>query len=247
MRRDADGVAPSDLIRAAIEARLATTHVAFPAQVTRWNAAANEVDVRPALDRATKRIDGSILSESLPVIPSVPVQWPRSSAYGVTFPLEVDDWVTVIVADRSIAEWRRTGDAGDPKHVGTHRLDGAIAVPGVYPDAEVLGAEFVPTTGIRVGSLTANGPHVVINADGLELKDPASGIRIVISGAFDRVQVDSGGVTDLVALAGKVFDELTKIAATLATGTVAAAPGAVTWGTPYTTPLSVAATKLRAE
>lgn len=244
MKRDADGVAPSDLIRAAIEARLATTHVAFPARVERWDAARNEVDVRPALDRATKRIDGSILSESLPVIPSVPVQWPRSSGYGVTFPLVVGDWVTVIVADRSIGEWRRTGEAGDPRHVGTHRLDGAIAVPGVYPDAAALSAEHVPDDGIRIGSLTADGPFVLVSALGIEIKDPASGIRIVVSGPFDRVQVDGGGATDLVALAGKVFDELTAIATTLGTGVAGGNP--VTWGTPYT-PGSVAATKLRAE
>lgn len=244
MRRDADGVAPSDLIRAAIEARLATTHVAFPGRVERWDATRNEVDVRPALDRATKRIDGSILSEPLPVIPSVPVQWPRSSGYGVTFPLGIGDWVTVIVADRSIAEWRRLGAAGDPRHVGTHRLDGAIAVPGVYPDAAALSSEHVPTEGIRIGSLVPDGPYALITSAGIEIKDPYSGIRILVSGPFDRVQVDSGGSTDLVALAGKVFTELQAIQTTLGTGTAGGNP--VTWGTPYV-PGSVAAAKLRAE
>ena len=239
------GMDLSDLLQLAIAAKLAALHVAFPARVVAYDATHNTVDVEPAVSRTTKTLEGSLLVEDLPIVCGVPIAWQRTGGFGVTFPLEVDDTVLVVVCDRNHGEWRRTGRRGDPLDAGVHGLDGAVAIPGLYPRAGALGVEHVPAEGIRLGSLATNGPYLHVTAGSVEIKSPTSGIRIVLSDSFDRVQIDSGGTTDLVALAGKVFDELTKIASTLATGT--AGGDASVWGTPYTTPLSVAASKLRAE
>jgi hypothetical protein len=223
--RATSGVALTDAIRLAVGAALASTHVAFPARVEAYDSNAQTVDVLPQIERATRAIDGSVLREDLPIVAAVPIAWPRSGAFGVIFPLAVGDHVLVVVCDRNIGEWRRTGSAGDPKDVGVHVLDGAVAVPGLFPSSGAVGAEHVTD-------------HLVIGALG------AGGAGIHVRSGEVRLGGDAG--TNLVALANKVDLELGNISTTLASLT-GGGGSAATFGTPYVRdPGGVGATKVRA-
>lgn len=192
-RRGPDGLAWSDVIRLAIGARLASTHVAFPARVEAYDAARNSVDVLPQLERETECINGDALRERLPIVPSVPIAWPRSRGYGITFPLEVGDFVLVVCCDRNIGEWLRLGEAGDPRDAGMHGLDGAVAIPGLYPDADALD----PAAPLPV--LT---DHLVVGAMG-------GGPTIHID--EDEIRLGSNLASDYVALASKVEAQFTRL------------------------------------
>ncbi len=219
-----DDVELSDFVRLAMEARLATVHVGMPCEVHSFDPDANTVDVVPKMDRATKTADGSILAESLPVLPSVPIVWPRSGLWALTFPLAVGDGVWVTCADRSIGEWRRNGSS-DPKQIGTHRLDGATAFPGVEPIARAIASARIPANGVRLGWVGAgDGPSIELSTDGVIVTHPTSGIALRMSSAFDRVQVDSGGTAEFVAQGVLVEGELSELKAAIQTAQAAITP-----------------------
>lgn len=188
--RASSGLAPSDVLRLAIAAALAKVHVGFPARVESYDADANTVDVQPQYDRATECLDGTTLHEELPIIPSVPIAWPRTRKYGVTFPIEVGDYVLILITDRSIHEWMRTGRRGDPLDLGTHELDGAVAIPGVYPSADSLSSPQL-TDHLTIGALTTGGASIHIDAN--------------------EIRIGTNDASDYVALASKVEAQLTRI------------------------------------
>lgn len=229
------GMGRSDLLQLAIAAKLSSLHVAFPARVVAYSAEHQTVDVEPALQRSTKTLEGSLLREDLPIVCGVPIAWPRSGAYGVTFPLEVDDTVLVVVCDRNIGEWRRTGERGDPRDAGVHGLDGAVAVPGLYPRGGIVPSGGVETDGLRLGGLASNAPRIVVD-----------GSTVVAS---------AGGTDQLVALENLVSAQLSRLKTAIAGAVPVANDGGANLqstllaalNTPPAWPESVAATVLRAE
>lgn len=151
----------TDVIRLAIAAAAAKLHVAFPARVER--VAGGRVDVRPEIGRATECRDGSTLHEELPVIASVPIVFPREAYLGVVFPVSVGSYVLVVCCDRNIGEWLRTGRREQIADVGTHVLDGAVAIPGLFPDASAVDPEHM-----ILGSL-GSGPSIHMDDDEVRL------------------------------------------------------------------------------
>lgn len=230
--RSSSGVASTDAIRLAVGAALASTHVAFPGRVEAYDASAQTVDVLPQIDRATRAIDGSVLREELPVIAAVPIAWPRSGSFGMIFPLAVGDFVLVVVCDRNIGEWRRTGEAGDARDIGSHVLDGAVAVPGLYPSAETVESEHVTD-------------HMVIGA----LGSGGAGIHVHPS----EVRLGGNSGTNLVALANLVNARFASLYTAITNATPTANDGGAAFKAALLAaldleswPQSVAATKVRA-
>lgn len=219
MRTADRGLRWSDVIRLAIEARLAFVHVAFPARVERYDAARNVVDVQPQLEAETECLDGSSLRERLPVIPSVPIAFQRTKAFGVTFPIAVGDFVLVVCCDRNIGEWMRTGQAGDPHDAGVHVLDGAVAIPGLYPDAHALDGE-VLTDHLVLGSLDG-GPTIHVDDSEIRLGSDSASERAVL-GSSQQSALD----TFLLAL--KLWANAVNTGVSAAGGAVADHPAFVT-------------------
>ena len=129
----------AQVISRALDARLADVHVAMPARIERYDAAAQTADCKPLVKRPVV-VDGVELVESLPVIPSVPVAFPRAGAWFLSFPIVKGDTVLLIFADRSLDQWLERGGEVDPGDVRTHALDGAIAMVGLYPSRQALGS-----------------------------------------------------------------------------------------------------------
>lgn len=223
------GLKQSDLIRLALGQFGSTLHVAFPAKVLGYDAAAQSVDVQPQLDRTFENLDGTLTTESLPAIASVPISWPRCGKFGLVFPLAVDDFVLVVVADRNIGEWLRTGES-DPRDAGVHVLDGAVAIPGLYPASGAVEAEHV-TDHLVLGHLQTGGAGVHVR--------------------FAEVRLGDDTASQFVALANLVAAELTELKAAIAGATIVANDGGAsfqaTLGTALSSwPSSVAATKVKA-
>lgn len=208
--RAPDGLALSDLIRLALGKLGAELHVAFPARVQSIDAGGNRVDVLPQFKRNIEAIDKSRVVEELPVIPSVPIAWPRSKGYAITWPLTTDDTVMVVVTDRNLGDWLEQNRAIDVGDVRTHILDGAVAVPGLYARENELGGTLPDHLSLR--SLAAGGCSV-------DIRD-------------SEVRVGTDGATKAPATAPEVWTELTRIQATLASLSGA------TFGITYTAPAS---------
>lgn len=128
----------AQVLRDHAEARLMDVHTAMPGRVEAYDSATQLADVKPLLKRVYVDAEGNELVESLPVIPSVPVAFPRGGGYFISFPVEPGDYVELIFCERSIDQWMAQGGEVDPADPRLHPLDGAVAIAGVYPSTEAL-------------------------------------------------------------------------------------------------------------
>lgn len=118
-------------------------HTALPGRVERYDAATQTADVKPLV-----KVEG----QSLPVLPSIPVAFPRGGGFFVSFPLVPGDFVFVLFAESSLDLWRARGGAEtSPGDVRRHSLTGAVALPCLYPDSRKLAS--------------AHASHMVVGAD----------------------------------------------------------------------------------
>ena len=155
-----------------LTARMAQFHVAFPARVESFDKAAQTVDVTPQLKIAYPDGEGGYTHKALPVLPNVPVAFPRSGSFFVSFPLAKGDFVLVVVCDRSLQAWRDKGQAVEPGDLALHPLDGAIAIPGVFPASGAL--VDVSDTTMKLGKDGASAAQIEITASGGKLGSSAT-------------------------------------------------------------------------
>lgn len=186
----------ADIIRQAIEDRLAEVHVMLPGRIDSYDADLQKADVEPMIRRLQHTSEGEI-SEELPVIPGVPVVFFRAGGFKITTPVAKGDRCMLVFCERSIEIFQtsdlRRGDEpslisqADPQTFEMHNLSDPVALLGWYNDAEALS--------------TPDSSDMVIGEDG--------GPVIHIGG--DQVDLYEKPAADFVALAQKTFDELKKI------------------------------------
>lgn len=116
-----------------IKSKILDLHTAIPARVESYDAATQKANIKPLLRK--KYRNSSVVTE-IPVIPSVPVQWPSSNggAAYIHLPLKAGDLGVAFFCERSIDSWL-SGDGqitapNDPRH---HDLSDAVFIPGVRP------------------------------------------------------------------------------------------------------------------
>lgn len=164
-------------------------HTSFPARVTAYDAVKQTVDVLPGIQREYPTADGSLATEAIGELRSIPVQWPRAGSFAITFPIAVGDWVEIQCAEQSLLVWRLKGDPGSPPGISDpHGLNGCCAKPGWYPDKEKLS--------------NVDPSFFVIRTEN-------NSVRIVMSGS-QVVLGDTSGA-QFVALANKVATELSAL------------------------------------
>lgn len=149
----------AEVIRAALDSRLNDVHVALPGKIVTYNPSTQEADVLPTIRRALPTADGGITHEDLPIIPAVPVVFPRGGGYSMTWPLAPGDHVLLVVCSSAIGQWAVTGITSDPVDLRRHDLSHAVAIPGIAPvsgplptlPSAVLAEVLAPLTHLQVG------------------------------------------------------------------------------------------------
>lgn len=218
----------AQVLRDHAEARLMDVHTAMPGRVEAYDSATQLADVKPLLKRVYVDAEGNELVESLPVIPSVPVAFPRGGGYFISFPVEPGDYVELIFCERSIDQWMAQGGEVDPADPRLHPLDGAVAIAGVYPSTEALPDAHAENMALG----KSGGTQIHFKPDG-----------VVYTGE---------GATDFVALSTLVQTQLTALKNAIAGAAVAPGDGGATFKANIgialaAWPGSVAATKAKAE
>jgi len=118
----------AEVLQQAMDARAAQIRTAIPAEVYSYAHLTQIADVRP-----TVWTDG----EAPPIIPSVPVYWPRGDTHYLHMPLRVHtdkikgDMGYLIASEADMGEWRRTGEEGPPADAARHHLQSAVFFPGI--------------------------------------------------------------------------------------------------------------------
>lgn len=249
-------------IREWIEHHLSQLHTALPCRVQSYDATNQTVDCIPLVRNWFPHGDGSIEHEELPVLPCVPVAFPRAAGHFIAFPLSEGDHVLVVFCELAIGHWWAStgGDITDPGDLARHSLSHGVAIPTRFNRADALA--HAPEHSLAVGS-----PRLVVGDDadeGTRVAFGSDGSVKVTRGSTVRLQLDADGTvhvggasaSQFIALANLVNDRLETLRSALnshthaVTGTANLGTGAVTGTTaaPAATPAltSVAATKAKA-
>lgn len=128
-----------EVLRMAVHQRMVDVHTALPGRVEKYNAKEQKADIKPLLKRTVINEDGSEISESLPVVPDVPIMFPRAGGFFITFPIEQGDFVLMVFCERSIDKFTAgLGSESDPVDLRMHDLSDAVAFPAFYPFAKSI-------------------------------------------------------------------------------------------------------------
>ena len=170
----------AELVRRASDSRAGDIWTAIPGKIqTYYPGAAPSADVIPGVKRPLPREDDMGTSfEDLPVIPNVPILFPRGKGgkVAITWPLEPGDGVLLVITTVAFARWRDTGEVSEPGDLRLHALGNAVAIPGLAPDVEDLSqsldaALVIEAPEIKIGKgateLAALGPAVKAWLDAL--------------------------------------------------------------------------------
>lgn len=166
-------------------------HVALPGTVRSYDASKQTADIELGVRRVVPALneeDEEDQFEDLPILPSVPIVWPRAGGFYVHWPMAEGDQVWVSFGEADLTAWRESGGVADPGVDLRHGLSGAVAHPGAFSLGRALS--------------DASGTHGRIGKDG--------GAHI----EFREAEIRAGG-SEALALATAVSNELTAIKATL--------------------------------
>jgi len=188
MTTDFDTPDLAEVIDDALESRLLDLHVALPGRVQSYDAATQTAQIELGVHRVLVTEDGDPVPETLPILESVPVAFPRAAGAFLSFPITTGDPGLVVFAEQSIDQWRSKGTPTQPGDRRRHSLTGGVFVPGLVPNDLALDDPGLDTA-------TALGT--------------VAGVQLRLTSAL--AEVTTGGAAaaaDFVALATNVTTEL---------------------------------------
>jgi len=154
---------------------LMDVHVAMPARVTSYDYTKQKADCKPMIKRRFR--DGT--SQSIPVIPNVPVVFPRVNNSYVYLPIKVGDNVLLIFSDYSLDNWAFNSEQDlDPQDIRAHNITDAFALAGAYgfnnAISDLANADdlIIKNNDCKI-TLKPGGTMSVIGKDGVDLVDEA--------------------------------------------------------------------------
>lgn len=178
------------VIRTAIEARLCDVHVSLPCIIQRYDAAKQQADVVPALQRVYA--DGRV--STLPVISNCPVIWPRVAGAILHMPMKPGDHCVAVFSERSLDNYLEQGKIVDPADDRKHHLSDACIHPGGYPFSKPATLTDSEAVTLQFGS-----SELLIKPDG------------TVSIKAANINLGDHSLTKFVAIAEKVATELAAI------------------------------------
>ena len=186
---------PQEVLRAAMEYAVGEVHTALPGRIETWDPVTQKANIKPLIQRLVATESGEELVEALPVLPQVPVIFPRTAAYHITFPVAAGDHVLLVFNERSIDKFiAGNGEDTDPDEYRMHDLSDAVAFLGFYPDAKAISE--LSADSLALGHVDGVSVHVA--PDKIELGE---------RNASDAAVLDSALQTEL----GRVKNELTTL------------------------------------
>lgn len=120
-----------ELIRRALEARIADVHVSMPGEIVSYDAATQTASVKPCLRRVVFSEDDEQIEEEYQPIQNVPVSFPGGAGFTIHFELAAGDTGDLVFSTFSHNEWQATGRVSAPGDLKPHNLGAAKFYPGI--------------------------------------------------------------------------------------------------------------------
>ena len=126
--------------------------------------------------------------ESIPVLNAVPVIWPRSGGASLTFPVKSGDGCLILFTQRSIDEYKSSGEVSTPLDPRAFDLSDAVAIMGFVSFSGGGGPS--DSVQLKFGSATINVKEgeVEITAGDIALKG-----NVAIDGNLTVAGAGGGG------------------------------------------------------
>lgn len=230
----------AEVIKAAIANATGEIHTALPGKVEKYDSAKQRVDVKPLLKKAVINIDGTESTVALPVIPDVPVMFPRAGGFFLTFPIQKGDFVLLVFVERSTDLFLAgPGADTDPVDFRTHDLSDAVAFPCFYPFGKSI--KDIDPANMVLGQDRGGSKIVIKDGGTIEVTfDNGNALTIDGSGSGTTLTVGDGAkhvpiVEALQALWGSMKSTLDTWGGAAGHVHTSAAPGSPT--TPPTVPI----------
>lgn len=114
-----------------VDSHLLETHTAMPGIVESF-----EDQKASVVPQVRDKKNGAFID--LPVVPSVPVAFPRFFGFVITGPIKKGTSGLLIVCEKSIDEWLKNGTVSSPRHPRRHNLSDAVFIPGLYSFSNLI-------------------------------------------------------------------------------------------------------------
>lgn len=192
----------TEVLEAAIEARLLDLHTALPGTVKSYDAAKQTAEIIPQIRSAAPKADGGVVAETIPVIPNVPVQWPRGGGCALHFPLAPGDHVLLVFSESATGHWRETGELSDPGDLRRHSLGYPIAIPGIAPNASPIedpGASGEAVLSVGSNVFRVGGPLADFVALSMKVDAQLNALKALIATAA-TTETGAAGLGGMLAL-----------------------------------------------
>lgn len=122
-----------ELIQIGIDSATKELHTALPGVIETFYPDKQLADIQVTIKR---KLGDELVN--LPKLVEVPVCYPKTSNFSITFPLSEGDHVLLIFAERSIDTWLQDGGIQAPYESRTHSLSDAFAIPILFPQNDVI-------------------------------------------------------------------------------------------------------------
>lgn len=120
-----------DVIEARVRAALKGMYVMLPARVTEYDHVTQKCSAQPLTMNRKRNADGDIEAESKASIGGIPVVFPGSGPYSITWKVKPGDTVMLVFASSSLTRWLLHGGEVDQADGRRQNINDAVAIPGL--------------------------------------------------------------------------------------------------------------------
>ncbi len=140
---------PQEAMRAVLQGFRAGIWTALPGIIQSFDASKLTAVVLPAIQGTVTAPDGSTKNVPLPLLPDVPVCFPRGGGCTLTFPVAAGDECLVVFSSRCIDSWWQSGGAQVPFEPRMHDLSDGFALVGPFSQATKIAGFSTTKTQLR--------------------------------------------------------------------------------------------------
>lgn len=119
-----------EIVTDVIKSNIAKIYTSIPGRFESFDG--ELASVKPLIKK--KYIDDEI--EALPVIVGVPVLFPSTNEFQMTFPINKGDGCLIIFSMRDISNWIANGGDSEPVDLRKYDITDAMAIPGLFSPIE---------------------------------------------------------------------------------------------------------------
>lgn len=146
----------------AARGQIATVNVMLPATVVSYDEPTQVATVKivPCFRRRDPSQGNAVVCYAPPNIPGIPVAFPGAGDYSITWPLAEGSVGVLMICDRSIDEWKSTGDPRtEPQDARRHDLTDGVFLPAARSPADPI-----PADGVDSAAMVIRGPTIKLGS-----------------------------------------------------------------------------------